>query len=133
MKNHILIIGAGQLGSRHLQALAMLDREVCISVLDPSSESLNVAKERWNAVASQEQKNWAVFYDQLEKVPNSHIDVTIIATNANIRLLVVQQLLQTKSVKYVILEKVVFQSIQHFEEAQRLFEEKNVQVLGELP
>ena len=34
---HIVIIGAGQLGSRHLQGLSRVDRAIRISVIDPDS------------------------------------------------------------------------------------------------
>jgi predicted dehydrogenase len=46
----IVIIGAGQLGSRHLQALRLIDEPIRIQVVDPSHESLKVAEERFNQV-----------------------------------------------------------------------------------
>ena len=41
-----LIIGAGQLGSRHLQGLLKSEIEQVIYVLDPSENSLTVSKQR---------------------------------------------------------------------------------------
>ena len=41
----IFIIGAGQLGSRHLQALKSSSNSLNIFIVDPSLESLNIAKE----------------------------------------------------------------------------------------
>ena len=49
--NNICIIGAGQLGSRHLQALKMVLQPLLITVVDPSSESLKMAEERYQAAA----------------------------------------------------------------------------------
>ena len=49
MDNHInncLIIGAGQLGSRHLQGLVKYLGQLEIYVLDPSIDSLIIAQER---------------------------------------------------------------------------------------
>lgn len=45
MKN-IAIIGAGQLGSRHLQALAQVNADVILHIVDPSEQSLEVSKQR---------------------------------------------------------------------------------------
>ena len=47
---HILLIGAGQIGSRHLQALALSDINIEISVVDSSTASLAVAKDRYKQV-----------------------------------------------------------------------------------
>ena len=41
-----LLVGCGQLGSRHLQALASLALISNIEVLDPSAESLELGKQR---------------------------------------------------------------------------------------
>ena len=43
----VFIIGAGQLGSRHLQALKYVKEALDISVIDPREESLSTAKERY--------------------------------------------------------------------------------------
>ena len=37
---HILIIGVGNIGSRHLQGLARIERKVEISVIDTSNNSI---------------------------------------------------------------------------------------------
>ena len=42
----ILLIGAGQLGSRHLQGLLKFQKKQFIYVLDRSEDSLTVAKKR---------------------------------------------------------------------------------------
>ena len=41
---HILLIGAGQIGSRHLQALGLSDLPINISVVDTTQTSLLLAK-----------------------------------------------------------------------------------------
>ena len=53
------------------------------------------------------------------------IDVAIISTNADIRRKVVENLLEKVDVKYLILEKVAFQSIQDFEIVIKLLDKKN--------
>lgn len=121
----IAIIGAGQLGSRHLQALALLQFPAAISVVDPSSDSLNVAKERYEQM---EQVCDATGVDYLQKISDlpAELDVVIVATSANVRLKVLQELTATSQVKNLILEKVLFQSIEDFQVAQKLFDDHKI-------
>ena len=46
MKNNILIVGAGQLGSRHLQGALKVLVPIDVFVIDPSNESLAIAAQR---------------------------------------------------------------------------------------
>ena len=46
----ICIIGSGQLGSRHLQALKTIGTKLNIFIVDPSNESLDIAKERYDTI-----------------------------------------------------------------------------------
>ncbi|WP_262055335.1 Gfo/Idh/MocA family oxidoreductase, partial [Legionella pneumophila] len=76
----IVIIGAGQLGSRHLQSLNLLNQEIEIDVIDPSLESLETAKNRFDATI-QDVKH-KISYSQ--SLPNHQtIDIAIIASTAN--------------------------------------------------
>ena len=45
---NIAIIGAGELGSRHLQALAHLEEDATIQVVDSSEESRQITMERFD-------------------------------------------------------------------------------------
>jgi predicted dehydrogenase len=45
---NIAIIGAGQIGSRHLQALSYLEEHAVIQVVDPLEQSRKTAEERFN-------------------------------------------------------------------------------------
>ena len=51
---HIAIIGAGEIGSRHLQGLALIDRRIDVSVVDPSHSSLKLAKTRFQEISVNE-------------------------------------------------------------------------------
>jgi saccharopine dehydrogenase-like NADP-dependent oxidoreductase len=44
---NIVIIGAGHLGSRHLQALAHLEEQAFVQVIDPSEDSRTIAEKRF--------------------------------------------------------------------------------------
>ncbi len=120
----IVIIGAGQIGSRHLQALAKLSIPVIISVVDPNLQSLKVAKERYK----QEKENNLIksihFYQNLNELP-SKIDFCIIATSANVRFAILKEIMNSKIIQYLLLEKVLFQSEEELEMANQLIIESN--------
>ena len=111
MTKKILVVGAGQLGSRHLQALAAVDGDLEIGVIDPSQDSLKVAEERWKQVYDGTSEGKSVRFesrlvDFSEK--GSEIDLAIVATSSNHRAVVVEELTQSFKVKNYVLEKILF-------------------------
>lgn len=100
-----LIIGAGQLGSRHLQGLLRYPVPQKIFVLDPSWESLEAAKQRAQEIKHQHQ---IYFVNIWQNLP-SQFDLVIIATNSDVREQVVFQLVENHKIGYLVLEKVLFQ------------------------
>ena len=118
MKNTIAIIGSGQLGSRHLQSLSKSDYN--IYVIDPSEESLVIAKSRFDEV-NNEFKGSISYLSQISELPN-HIDVCIIATNSKVRSIVIETLLKNNRVTYLILEKVLFTTLTEYDSVGVLLE-----------
>lgn len=102
-----LIIGAGQLGSRHLQGLLKADIPQQVYVLDPSAASLETAAVRATEVEHRATLHWVNSWDQLP----SAFDLVIVATGADVRAAVVQRLLEQYTVRYLVLEKVLFQDL----------------------
>ena len=124
MKYNIALIGAGELGSRHLQGLANASNQFQISVIDPNKNSLRVAKNRLNE-ASKLSIPKVSYYDSIDSLPEA-IDLVIIATNAKVRRDIIKNLIDKSSIKYLILEKVVFQRSNDFNLIKNLLNEKNV-------
>lgn len=118
MRN-IYIIGAGQLGSRHLQALKKVNNPLNIFVIDPSADSLAVARQRFESVVDGPFKHDIVFSQHLPQT-NTTVDIVIVATNAHVRKTAVVELLQTTRVKYIILEKLLFQKLADYNEIKEL-------------
>lgn len=121
----IAIIGAGQIGSRHLQALANLKINHTIQIVDPSKSSLIMSKERFNEVRTDETKVNVEYYSQIDELANE-LEVVIIATTADIRKKVIFELINKKQVKYLVLEKVAFQSIEDFDEVETFLKENEI-------
>jgi len=105
----ILIAGAGQLGSRYLQGLAACTTNLRIFVHDPDSSALAVAISRWDAVGGAETGHVVSAHDDLVGIPRS-LDLTIVATTASVRPMVVEQIADHATVRMWILEKVLAQS-----------------------
>ena len=114
----ILIIGAGQLGARHLQGVLKSEHCLQITVVDPSNASLlNAQKLGKEIVLGNE--NSTVLY--LKTMPtHEEYYVTIIATTAGIRAIVTQELLEKNKVKHIIFEKVLFQKVEEYHSVDML-------------
>jgi predicted dehydrogenase len=109
MSDSICVIGAGQLGSRHLQALAALREDVRIFAVDPSGAALQTARERFAAVASPEQLARTVFAEDSSALPDE-LRLAIVASASGPRRSIVEGLLARSRVRYLILEKWLFAS-----------------------
>ncbi len=120
----VAIIGAGQLGSRHLQGLKTAKAEMDIWVMDASPESLNVAKERYDVVQSPSSKT-IHFVDRLDCLP-AQLDLVIIATGSKPRATIVKSLLAHSKVTYLILEKFLFTKLIEYDEIEELLIKENV-------
>lgn len=124
MKN-IVVIGAGQLGSRHLQAVSKIHFPVKIEVVDPSATALEIAQARFNEMSSNTNMCGVNFFSSISEL-SQKIDLAIIATNADIRADVIRTLVKNCEVKNIVLEKVLFQKPDEYGEIQLLLEEKGI-------
>lgn len=105
-RKRITIIGAGQLGSRHLQGLAWARTPLSITVLDRSPDTLAMARARW-AEAEGPVNRHEVKYGG---VPPPDSDLAIVATTANQRDKVVETLAKLTNVGHWIIEKPLAQA-----------------------
>lgn len=109
MRKNILIVGAGQLGSRYLQGMAKVPFPLDIHVVDMSAESLTRAESRWAEVADEKTIHRPRFSQNLDALPKQ-VDLVVVATAADVRTQIVAEVLQRANVAYWILEKVLAQS-----------------------
>ncbi len=123
--NNITIIGVGNLGSRHLQALKKTKQNINIDVVGRSDDSLNTAKVRYDELPNNKYVKQITYHKQLDSLPNN-LDIVIIATNSDVRKEIIKNLVEIKKVKFLILEKVTFTSDNDFKEIITLLKEKNI-------
>ncbi|MCR6642015.1 MAG: Gfo/Idh/MocA family oxidoreductase [Sporocytophaga sp.] len=130
---NIVLVGAGQIGSRHLQGLALLkDDDIRIQVLDPSEESLRIAKDRYYEVAK-DRKNISVeFLNHFDKVVHD-VDVAIVATSSKVRRKAIEELVEGRSITYLVLEKFLFSDIRDYEIVQNLINDKQIKTFVNCP
>jgi hypothetical protein len=121
MKN-IVIIGAGQLGSRHLQGLLKLKGEFSIFVIDPSDASLQTAENRAQEIDHNHKIHYA---NNIQNIPQQ-INLAIIATGADVREQLIKVLLNHAQVDFLILEKVLFQDLQAYTRISTLLKQKGI-------
>lgn len=125
MSKHILILGAGQLGSRHLQALSHMNRTVEISVVDPDRSSLDLAKRRFEEMPENPHISSIEYHLDIHDLVRD-VCVGIIATNADIRTKVVRDLVKQVPVSNLIIEKVLFQRIEDYQDIENLLAKNNI-------
>jgi len=122
----IVIIGAGQIGSRHLQAMANFEENARIHLVDLSEESLRIAQEQFSQIYKGDTKRIELHcHRTIADLPES-IDVAIVATCSDVRAGVIKEILHRKVVKYLILEKVLFQEVDEYFEIERLLKKETV-------
>lgn len=119
------LIGAGQLGSRHLQGLAKSVNNLDIEVVEPAKDSAAVAKQRYDEVPASGGQKTLKFLSSIDEL-SDNLDVVIVATNSDVRSAVVKSLLSSKKVKYLILEKVLFRTVSEYADTGRFITEKGV-------
>lgn len=118
-KKTLAIIGGGNIGSRHLQAMSKLPFETTVYVVDPSEDSLEKARALYAAMPNSAMHE--VHYETSIASLPERIDLAIIATSSRERRSVIESLLEHATVPYMILEKVLFQKIEDYHVVKELF------------
>lgn len=128
----IAIIGAGQLGSRHLQSLARLSStEFNVFVVDLSEESLAVAKQRYEEVRT-ETSPLVSYLSDWQALPKEFF-LAIIATGSLPRRSLTERLLAHAKVSFLLLEKFLFPKIEDYKAIGLLLQRQDVQAYVNTP
>lgn len=109
-KKHIVIVGCGNLGSRHLQGVAKISTSLEISVVEPNVTSIQIAKKRLNEISNH--NHVVSWFDDIDDVSKSS-DLAIISTNSSGRSTLIKQLLKNNHSRFLI-EKIVCQSKEEY-------------------
>lgn len=127
----LAIIGAGQLGSRHLQGLKLSKLKSEIWVVDNNPTSLQVAQQRYEE--GDANSNQTVQYtDSMEQLP-AELDLAVVATSSKPRLMILKNLLTKVKVSYILLEKFLFTALADYDEALQLLQANHVKAWVNCP
>lgn len=108
MRHNILIVGAGELGSRYLQGLKKVPLNSNIYIVDINKNSLKLSKKRWDSIKIKHFHKCFYYIKLPNKVIN--FDLVIVSSTANVRLKIIQNILNKYKVKNWILEKLLAQN-----------------------
>ncbi|MBK7669703.1 MAG: Gfo/Idh/MocA family oxidoreductase [Sphingobacteriaceae bacterium] len=122
--NKIAIIGAGRLGSRHLEGVLKYKKKLLVQVVEPFQSSVDQAKK---IIASMVYNHDLQFYTEIESL-DSEIDVVIVASNSKERKEIVKKLLTQKKVRYLILEKVLFQKLDDYKDIEQIITQSETEI-----
>jgi len=125
MRHNILVIGAGQIGSRHLQGLARSSLSFDIDVVDPSQSSLDTARSRFEEVPGSKASGHAVSYATALR-PGAEYDLAVVATSSGPRAALTRELLEACRVGRIVFEKVLFSRLEEYHAVGDLLREKAV-------
>ena len=120
----IAVIGAGQLGSRHLQGLAGVSFPCNLHIVDPSEKSINAAKERLCEVDGR--NILSVFSHQSPETLPAIVDLAVVATTSDVRMKAIEALCRSRVVRNIVLEKVLFQQFSEYSKAAKLIQKNSV-------
>jgi len=114
----IAIIGCGQLGSRHLQAILKVGVPLTIYVVEPNFEARTMAHQRASEIPIS-QDIVIEWHSNLSQIPHA-ADLTIVATLAQERPAILERLLLQGHRRFLI-EKIVCQSSAQYRRLISLF------------
>tara|TARA_E500000331_G_scaffold358610_1_gene427473 strand:- start:7172 stop:8176 length:1005 start_codon:yes stop_codon:yes gene_type:complete len=118
---NILLIGAGKIGSRHLQALSQVKiKNTKIFIVDLSRSALDVAKSRFNEMPANNNIISTSYTTKIDDIEEDSIDLAIVATTSDHRKLVIKDLCSSFRVKNIILEKFLFQDEDSYAEVSEI-------------
>lgn len=122
---NLLLVGAGQLGSRHLQACLKYKSKLDIYVVDSSEDSLAISADRAKQVDMGAPHNIS-YFKSFDLVEESNFDYMIVATGSSVRYLVLADSLNRFTVRYAIFEKVLFQDLESYSNAADILKSNSV-------
>jgi predicted dehydrogenase len=124
----IIIVGAGNLGSRHLQGLGGFASAISVWVVDPSQAALDLSRERAVSAGLPHDIHY------LTQMPaGMAFDCAILACNSNVRASVTKQLCRDNTVKAIVFEKVLFDKIQDYAEISALLKASGIKAWVNCP
>ena len=120
MVKTIILVGCGNIGSRHLQAIARLSYSIQVYVIEPNDSAQNLAKLRLKEITYDETNHEFFWYKSVNELKKTG-DLVVVATNSVGRVDLILDLINKGNTRFLV-EKVVCQSVSEY---NRLLEKIN--------
>lgn len=121
---HAAIIGAGQLGRRHLQGLVKSKQNLLIHVVDPFLGSRKAVGEFVASADAATLPQIQIHASVMELT--GELDFVVIATTASERLKAIEQVTSVCKIRYMVLEKFLFNDSADYPRAEALISQHNI-------
>lgn len=112
IKKRIAIVGCGNIGSRHLQAVAKLPVPCSVQIVEPSEAARRLAKSRLAEVPHAKRGNDFKWNSSVQEL-KGEFDLSIVATSSAGRVEIINQLLELGHLRFLV-EKMVCQSAREY-------------------
>lgn len=113
MTRKFILVGCGNVGSRHLQALAKLPFEIHVDIVEPNDDAKKLGEFRLNEIQYDKTNHIFSWHRSINELTNKS-DLAIIATTSVGRVDIITKLLDSGHTRFLI-EKVVCQSTEEYD------------------
>ena len=115
MSKNVLLVGCGQLGSRHLQAIASLGDIARIDVFDTDPAGLVLGQARLKEVVDANPAVGVRWFTQLDRTAKD-VDLCVVATQAKGRGRLIKDIVAHTGCRKFFIEKIVAQSMREYDD-----------------
>ena len=126
MRKKIILVGCGNIGSRHLQAIAKLSYDIQVDIVEPNNDAVSLAKTRLNEMLYDKTNHEFFWHRSINELTDVG-DVVIVATNSVNRVDLISDLISKGNTRFLI-EKLVCQSITQYNIIIKKVKESNSKV-----
>lgn len=122
---NIVVIGAGQLGSRHIQSIKSTRHQCKLYVVDSVRESLEKTKAIFESTQVESQIQEVYYCENSNSLPEV-IDFLLISTGSRPRAAIFKDIACRYQIKNVVFEKVLFQKESDYHEVAAILKNKGI-------
>ncbi len=129
---NIVVVGAGQLGSRHIQSIKSTTHQCRLYVVDSVKDSLEKTKSIYDSTRVDTRIAEVLYCGNYDSLPEV-IDFLLISTGSRPRATIFKAITERCEVKYVVFEKVLFQKEKEYKEVGDILNKKGIKAWTNCP
>ena len=123
----VLVVGCGELGTRHLQAVAGLAEVGRIDIVDPREVAHTLGKQRLAEIGESPSGGRYAWHTSIDGVA-SGVDLCVVSTQSDVRVAVTEQVAARVGCRAFLLEKVAARSVGEYQRLLAMAAERGLSV-----